>query len=329
MKPEKEDGGLLRRPPHALVGSSRARRRPPGLARRPAGLAELRPRRGDARPRRRLRADARGGGPPGPRRPPAPGHRAALLPSGRGLRAGARRGRAWSSPRPPRRGKSLCYNLPVLRRASRASPRRARSTSSPPRRSRAIRRRRCARCMREAGLEPRRHHLRRRHAGRRAPRGARAQRRGAHQPGHAAHRASCRTTRTGRGSFQNLRYVVIDELHTYRGVFGSHLANVLRRLQRVARFHGSNPTFILALGHHRQPAEHAARMLGRARWRSSIRERRAAGRAPRHGLQPAGGERGARHPRQLPEERGEARGGPGARAACPRSCSASRATTSR
>ena len=44
--------------------------------------------------------------------------------------------------------------------------------------------------------------------------------------------------------FENLRYIVLDELHTYRGVFGSHLANVLRRLKRVARFHGSDPQFI-------------------------------------------------------------------------------------
>jgi DEAD/DEAH box helicase domain-containing protein len=44
--------------------------------------------------------------------------------------------------------------------------------------------------------------------------------------------------------FENLRYVVIDELHAYRGVFGSHLANVLRRLQRICRHYGSSPTFI-------------------------------------------------------------------------------------
>jgi DEAD/DEAH box helicase domain-containing protein len=44
--------------------------------------------------------------------------------------------------------------------------------------------------------------------------------------------------------FENLRFIVIDELHTYRGVFGSHLANVLRRLARVARFYGSSPQFI-------------------------------------------------------------------------------------
>jgi DEAD/DEAH box helicase domain-containing protein len=45
--------------------------------------------------------------------------------------------------------------------------------------------------------------------------------------------------------FRDLRYVVIDEIHTYRGVFGSHVANLLRRLQRVARFYGATPQFIL------------------------------------------------------------------------------------
>ena len=44
--------------------------------------------------------------------------------------------------------------------------------------------------------------------------------------------------------FENLRYIVLDELHTYRGVFGSHLANVLRRLKRIAEFYGSNPQFV-------------------------------------------------------------------------------------
>ncbi len=44
--------------------------------------------------------------------------------------------------------------------------------------------------------------------------------------------------------FENLRYVVIDELHSYRGVYGSHLANVLRRLRRISEFYGSKPQFI-------------------------------------------------------------------------------------
>ncbi len=62
--------------------------------------------------------------------------------------------------------------------------------------------------------------------------------------------------------FANLRFVVIDELHTYRGVFGSHLANVLRRLTRIARFHGSEPTFLFASATIGNPEEHARRILG-------------------------------------------------------------------
>ena len=44
--------------------------------------------------------------------------------------------------------------------------------------------------------------------------------------------------------FENLKYVVIDEIHAYRGVFGSNLANVIRRLKRICAFYGANPTFI-------------------------------------------------------------------------------------
>jgi DEAD/DEAH box helicase domain-containing protein len=63
--------------------------------------------------------------------------------------------------------------------------------------------------------------------------------------------------------FANLRYVVVDELHSYRGVFGSHLANVLRRLLRVAQFHGGDPKFVFTSATIGNPAEHASRMLGR------------------------------------------------------------------
>jgi DEAD/DEAH box helicase domain-containing protein len=62
--------------------------------------------------------------------------------------------------------------------------------------------------------------------------------------------------------FQGLRYVVLDELHTYRGVFGSHMAHVLSRLARVARFHGATPKFICATATIGNPREHAARLLG-------------------------------------------------------------------
>jgi DEAD/DEAH box helicase domain-containing protein len=61
--------------------------------------------------------------------------------------------------------------------------------------------------------------------------------------------------------FENLRYVVVDELHYYRGVLGSHLANVLRRLKRVARFYGSTPQFICTSATIANPQELAARIL--------------------------------------------------------------------
>ena len=64
--------------------------------------------------------------------------------------------------------------------------------------------------------------------------------------------------------FQNLRYVVIDELHAYRGVFGSHLANVLRRLKRICRHYGSSPQFIMASATIANPRELAERLTGEA-----------------------------------------------------------------
>ncbi len=62
--------------------------------------------------------------------------------------------------------------------------------------------------------------------------------------------------------FENLRYVVIDELHMYRGVFGSHLANVLRRLKRIARFYGCAPQFIFSSATIANPGELAGRLIG-------------------------------------------------------------------
>ena len=62
--------------------------------------------------------------------------------------------------------------------------------------------------------------------------------------------------------FESLEYVVIDELHTYRGVFGSHLANVLRRLRRICQFYGSDPTFILCSATIANPDELAAALVG-------------------------------------------------------------------
>ena len=61
--------------------------------------------------------------------------------------------------------------------------------------------------------------------------------------------------------FENLRYIVIDELHTYRGVFGSHLCNVLRRLRRIARFYGRDPQFICCSATIANPGDLASRLL--------------------------------------------------------------------
>jgi DEAD/DEAH box helicase domain-containing protein len=61
--------------------------------------------------------------------------------------------------------------------------------------------------------------------------------------------------------FKNLKYIVVDELHNYRGIFGSHLANVLRRLKRVARFYGASPQFILCTATIANPEEVAEKMI--------------------------------------------------------------------
>ena len=63
--------------------------------------------------------------------------------------------------------------------------------------------------------------------------------------------------------FENLRYIVIDEIHTYRGVFGSNLANVLRRLMRLCEFYGSHPQYILCSATIANPRELAETLTGR------------------------------------------------------------------
>ncbi|NKC13596.1 MAG: DEAD/DEAH box helicase [Gammaproteobacteria bacterium] len=62
--------------------------------------------------------------------------------------------------------------------------------------------------------------------------------------------------------FESLRYVVIDEAHIYRGCFGAHVANVIRRLRRIAAFYGSTPQFILCSATIGNPAQHAGVLTG-------------------------------------------------------------------
>lgn len=64
-----------------------------------------------------------------------------------------------------------------------------------------------------------------------------------------------------RNLLSALRYVVIDEIHAYRGVFGSHVANVIRRLRRICHFYGSDPQFICCSATIANPKEHAERLV--------------------------------------------------------------------
>lgn len=63
--------------------------------------------------------------------------------------------------------------------------------------------------------------------------------------------------------FRDLKYIVVDELHSYRGIFGSHLANLFIRLQRICEFYGSRPVFICCSATIANPGEHAEALTGR------------------------------------------------------------------
>jgi DEAD/DEAH box helicase domain-containing protein len=64
-----------------------------------------------------------------------------------------------------------------------------------------------------------------------------------------------------RDLFSNLHFIVVDEIHAYRGVFGSHVGNVLRRLRRICRFYGSEPQFICCSATIANPKEHAEKLV--------------------------------------------------------------------
>ena len=79
--------------------------------------------------------------------------------------------------------------------------------------------------------------------------------------------------------FENLRFIVIDEVHTYRGVFGAHVANLMRRLKRICAFYGSSPQFILCSATIGNPVEHAMNLIE----------------LPVHAITESGAPRGDRH----------------------------------
>ncbi|MCF2529234.1 DEAD/DEAH box helicase [Yinghuangia soli] len=78
------------------------------------------------------------------------------------------------------------------------------------------------------------------------------------------HRSLLPAHRTWSAFLKTLKYVVVDECHTYRGVFGSHVAQVLRRLRRICRRYGADPVFVLASATVSDPAAAAARLIGAA-----------------------------------------------------------------
>jgi len=81
--------------------------------------------------------------------------------------------------------------------------------------------------------------------------------------------------------FANLQYVVVDEMHIYRGVFGSHVANVLRRLKRITRFYGAAPQFILTSATIANPLELAGKLT---ETRPALVDQDGSPRGPKHFL---------------------------------------------
>ena len=101
--------------------------------------------------------------------------------------------------------------------------------------------------------------------------------------------------------FANLAVVVVDEAHVYRGVFGSHVANVLRRLRRIAAAYGTEPRLLLASATIANPIELAERLTGLEDFTLIERDTLAVSRAADRDLESTGDRRGTRHPPLGPE----------------------------
>ena len=149
---------------------------------------------------------------------------------------------------PTASGKTLCYTAPGAAAAARDRRRGARAVAVPDQGAEPGPVGGAQRADRGARASRGTLHVRRRHA---AVGAAHAARRAATccspTPGCCT-RASCRTTPSGRELFRDLETIVIDEVHTLSGVFGSSVANVLRRLLRIAAHYGARPALPAVLG---------------------------------------------------------------------------------
>ena len=166
---------------------------------------------------------------------------------------------------PTASGKTLCYNLPVLDAILKDAATRALylfPTKALAQDQMAELHELCGADRRGRRRGDRRAHLRRRHAGRRAQDDPRAGAHRAHQPRHAARRHPAAPPALGE-AVREPALRGVDELHAYRGVFGSHLCNVLRRLQRICRHYGSDPQFICSSATIANPRQLAERLAER------------------------------------------------------------------
>ena len=164
---------------------------------------------------------------------------------------------------PTASGKTLCYNAPVLNAILQDPSSRALylfPTKALAQDQLAELQALCETLAAATGDADRRLHLRRRHAAGRAARRSAARAHVVLSNPDMVHSGILPHHPRWAKLFENLRYVIIDELHAYRGVFGSHLCNVLRRLRRICRHYGSNPVFLCSSATIANPRELAERL---------------------------------------------------------------------
>ena len=213
------------------------------------------------------------------------------------------RGAATRSSRPAPRAASRSPSTCRCSTRSRATWRRARSTSTRPRRSRRTRRA----SSHEIGGRYLRHAIYDGDTPREERRAIRQRSNLILTNPDMLHVGVLPNHRAWGDVLANLAWVVVDEAHVYRGVFGSHVANVLRRLRRLARAYGTEPRFLLTSATIANP-HRAGRAADRAGVRARRPRRRAARRAPDRDVEPAARGREAR-----PARLGARRGGQPAR----------------